>query len=544
MSAGSVPWGAGRRPVRRLGDRALLVECGSPEEVLRVHALVSEQPLAGQVDALPAARTVLVTFSAPVHARAAVGVLATSDAPPLPAADGEEVVLRTVYDGEDLRAVAAGTGLSVEGVVRAHTGQVWTAAFVGFAPGFAYLVGESDVLEVPRRADPRTAVPAGAVGLAGPYSAVYPRSTPGGWQLIGRTDARLWDLGRPHPALVPAGSRVRFVASRERLTLGVGQTAAAGAAAAGADPARDREAPDGRSTTPGGGLVVVRTGPLALVEDLGRPGHRDLGVSPSGALDRAAAIRANRLVGNPRGAAVVETVLGGLELLARSPQVLAVTGAPAPLTVRGAQGERAVVSGTAFVLAAGESVLLRDPPTGMRSYVAVRGGLDAVEVLGSRSTDVLSGLGPAPLRAGDRLAVLPPPAESVDPGDGPGPPGGSGASPAEVVLRTEAGPRSDWLTPASLRRLHTTVWTVGAASNRVGLRLEGELGLDRAVDAELPSEGVVAGAVQVPASGMPVVFLADHPVTGGYPVVAVVSEEDLDLLAQLRPGDRVRLADG
>lgn len=530
MSAGPVPRGGGGRRVRRLGDRALLVECGSPEEVLRVHALVRDRRLDGQVDVVPAARTVLVTFSAPVHARAAVGVLASSAAPPLQAAAGDEVVLRTVYDGEDLRAVAAGTGLSVEGVVRAHTGQVWTAAFVGFAPGFAYLVGESAVLEVPRRADPRTAVPAGAVGLAGPYSAVYPRSTPGGWQLIGRTDAPLWDLDRPRPALVPAGSRVRFVASRERIKV--------------ADPAPTPEAPSGTRATPEGGLVVVRTGPLALVEDLGRPGHRGLGVSPSGALDRSAAILANRILGNPRGAALVETVLGGLELLARSPQVLAVTGAPAPLTVRGPQGERAVASGAPFALGAGESVLLGDPPTGMRSYVAVRGGLDVAEVLGSRSTDVLSGLGPAPLRAGDRLAVLPPPTESVAARDVGEPGDGAGAPPAEVVVRTEPGPRSDWLTPAALRRLHTSVWTVGASSNRVGLRLEGGSRLDRAVDAELPSEGVVAGAVQVPASGMPVVFLADHPVTGGYPVVAVVREQDLDLLAQVRPGGRVRLTDG
>ncbi|GGI04205.1 biotin-dependent carboxyltransferase family protein [Egicoccus halophilus] len=280
-----------------------------------------------------------------------------------------------------------------------------------------------------------------------------------------------------------------------------------------------------------GGLEVLASGPLATVQDLGRPGHGGWGVPGGGAADRAALRLANRLVGNPEGAAGLEVTLGGLQVRAAGSLVVAVTGARAPATVDGAPVDhRAAVR-----LPAGATLALGTPPTGLRSYLGVRGGLDVPAVLGSRATDVLSGLGPAVLAAGDRLPVgaadgaVPP----VDVAPRRDPHGG------EVTLRLRLGPRADWFPADARSALTATAWTVTPDSNRVGLRLDGPP-LERAHDDELPTEGLMAGAVQVPPSGRPTLFLADHPVTGGYPVIGVVLDGDLDVAGQLRPGQRVR----
>jgi len=275
-------------------------------------------------------------------------------------------------------------------------------------------------------------------------------------------------------------------------------------------------------------LTVEQPGPLALLQDLGRPGRAHLGVSPSGAADRSAHRLANRLVGNPEGAVTVEVTLGGLVLGTDRTAFLAVTGAPTTLRVAG----RPTPSHTTVVLRAGERLVVDPPARGLRSYVAVRGGVLAPATLGSCSRDVLSGLGPEPLRAGDTLAT----GRAEDPLPGTD----QVAPPAPVSdLQVQPGPRRDWFTDASWDRLLGAAWTVSAELDRVAVRLAGDP-LERRVPAELPSEGLVRGAVQVPASGQPLVFLADHPVTGGYPVVAVVTERSCDHAAQLRPGDRVR----
>ena len=220
------------------------------------------------------------------------------------------------------------TGLGTDGVIAAHTGQIWTVAFAGFAPGFGYMVGENQALEVPRRSSPRTAVPAGSVALAGNYSAVYPRRSPGGWQLIGRTEARMWDLNRAEPALASPGHRVQFRAVRA--TVALSPEPAANASAEAEHQARQA----------GSGLRVLAPGIHSLIEDLGRPGHSALGVSAAGALDRASLRRANRLVGNDASAAAIETVAGGLKVQAVGDQVLAVAGAPSELTVLSPSGRR------------------------------------------------------------------------------------------------------------------------------------------------------------------------------------------------------------
>lgn len=265
-------------------------------------------------------------------------------------------------------------------------------------------------------------------------------------------------------------------------------------------------------------IHVVETAALVTIQDLGRHGHAHLGVPRAGALDQPAAALANRLVGNDASAAVLEVLLGGLVLRAGRGCWVAVTGA-----------DRA--HPTAQWLAAGGTLRVGTPATGLRSYVAVAGGFEVAPVLGSRSTDTLAWVGPDPVVAG---AVLPigVPAGEPRPLETPRPP-----SPGP--LRITPGPRVDWFGPDALDRLCAAAYVVTTDSDRVGMRLEGPE-LRRVRRGELPSEGMVLGAVQVPPSGRPVVFLADHPPTGGYPVVAVVDEEDLWQCAQLRPGEQVR----
>jgi len=277
-------------------------------------------------------------------------------------------------------------------------------------------------------------------------------------------------------------------------------------------------------------LTVLASGPLATVQDRGRVGFAAIGVPRSGAADAAAAGLANRLVGNDDAAAVLEATAGGLRIRTERTVLVAVTGAVAVVTVDG----RPAPFGAPLTLAPGAVLALGVPPVGLRTYVAVRGGIDVPPVLGSRSTDTLSGLGPAPLAPGDRLPVGDLAGEEPFVDVAPVRPPSSAP-----VLRVLPGPRRDWLDPAAWSALTTELWTVTADSNRVGLRLAGPE-LTRARTDELPSEGLVPGAVQVPPDGAPVLFLADHPVTGGYPVLAVVATADLGAAAQLRPGDSLR----
>jgi biotin-dependent carboxylase-like uncharacterized protein len=279
-------------------------------------------------------------------------------------------------------------------------------------------------------------------------------------------------------------------------------------------------------------LEIRETGPQALVQDLGRPGYAAIGVGRSGAADRAALRLGNRLLANDsEGAAAVEVLWGGLVFAARADLTIALTGAPAPATVAGAPvGHHALVA-----VRAGQEVRLGPPPAGLRTYVCVRGGIAVAPVLGSRSTDTLSGIGPAPLVEGVELPVGSEPTGWPRLAVAPvrTPPAGP------VTLRAVLGPRAEHADdPAELTRV---TWQASPETDRVGMRLAG--GTLEAADGagSLPSEGLARGAIQLPPGGEPVVFLADHPVTGGYPVIAVLRDADADRAAQVRPGQPVRL---
>ena len=515
---------------------AILVELESLERTLALLETLQQRQLEGVEEVIPAARTLLISFKPWVVSREAL--VAQLRALPIDtevAHSGELVEIPVRYDGEDLAEVAQHLGITPEEVVRRHTGSEYSVAFTGFAPGFAYLTGGDPIFNVPRRSTPRTRIPAGSVALAGTFSGVYPTASPGGWQLLGTTPVAMWDVHREPPALLSPGQRVKFV--------DMGLTSDA------LTPSPLTPLPEGEgqltdSPRPlageGLGVRVVATGLQAMIQDRGRLGQAGQGVSAAGAMDQTAYKTANRLVGNPSDLPAIETLAGGLRLRSLGEQVVAVTGAEVDVTLITADGQRcAVATYRPIAMADGDELLLGMPRRGLRCYVAARGGLDVAPVLGSCSLDTLAQVGPALLQAGQTLAVHPV-QHGYTVGAAETPPAQLPASGEVVTLDVTLGPRTDWFTPEAVALLQSQAWEVTSQSNRVGLRLQGAESLTRAITSELPSEGTPLGAIQVPASGQPVVFLADHPLTGGYPVIACIAPWHLDLAGQIPVGARIQ----
>lgn len=281
-------------------------------------------------------------------------------------------------------------------------------------------------------------------------------------------------------------------------------------------------------------LRVLSTRLPILVQDEGRPGHALIGVGSSGAADLGSYRLGARLLGHSHGEAALEITLGQAELRFEDAATFVLTGAPAPADVDGTP----VPAASLISVRAGQRLRLGSPATGLRTYLSVHGGIDVPAVLGSRSTDTLSGIGPDPLTGGGTVGLGPPnlfwtPLLDQVPL--------AGAAPGPLLLTCTPGPREDWFADPAV--LTTRVWTVSPDTDRVAARLDGDPLVRRTGhrDRELPSEGMVRGSVQVPADGRPVVFLADHPVTGGYPVIAVLTPGSCDRLVQARPGQQVRL---
>ncbi|MBO1768776.1 5-oxoprolinase/urea amidolyase family protein [Agrococcus sp. TF02-05] len=509
-------------------DTALLLESADLDESMRLLPAIEAAALPGVRELVPGARTILVRFDPALVSPAVLSerLLAIE---PTAAIDGGErsVTIPVRYDGDDLDEVARVLGASPEEVVERHLAAAWRVAFTGFAPGFGYLVGDDPRFDVPRRSAPRTRIPAGSVALAGRYSGVYPKESPGGWQLIGRTDAVLWDLEREPPALLAPGTAVRFARAARELV-----------EAAPVERRPPRDAERARHA-----LEVVRPGLQLLVQDLGRPGLAAQGVSASGAADRRALREANRAVGNPPHDAGLELAGGGASLRFRGPAVVALTGALADASVVDAERPDAsipVEPGRPVAIDDGDELRIGAVRDGLRVVIGIRGGIALDPVLESRSSDTLAQLGPAPLGAGDELPLHGPAAgaTAVAPTGAPRAPLPRAGQ--TVELRVVLGPRAEWFTAAALETLEAQEWEVTPRSDRVGLRLAGAIALERARDGELESEGCVTGAIQVPPDGQPVLFLPDHPLTGGYPVIGAVVDDDLDLAGQLPPGACIR----
>ena len=355
-------------------------------------------------------------------------------------------------NGPDLPEVARARGLSEADVVARHAGVEYTALFVGFLPGFAYLGLVAPELETPRRATPRARVPAGSVAMAGRLTGVYPFASPGGWSLIGRTGRLLFDPFAEEPALIRPGDRVRFAASDAEWAVPPPRTAPF-----------PRYAP---------AVEVLDGGLLTTVQDEGRRGHRRLGVPWGGSLDSGAAQAANRAIGNPAGAAVLECTAAGPTLRFLAPTRFAVTGADLGAVLeRSDLGTWAVPLGVAVVARPGNLLSMRERRAGLRAYVALAGGIDVPPVLGSRATNLVAGFGGIEgraLRAGDLIPV-------GGRAEGPEAPDAPRATPAPapVVVRVVAGPQDDMFTDEARARLESEVYEVGPLSDRTGCRLTG-----------------------------------------------------------------------
>lgn len=506
-----------------------IVELKDLDETLALLSALQAAPLPGIKEMIPAARTLMIGFAADITTAEDLAWKISKFNLTQPIQRDDRIVEVPVdYNGEDLPEVAGITGLSVQEIIRRHTERDYMVAFCGFAPGFGYLVGGDPALQVPRRKTPRTRIPAGSVGLAGNFSGVYPQISPGGWQIIGTTPVKMWDITRTPPAYFQPGYRVRFInlaATKREFSIPTTPPPALQA------PRADDNAVQ----------FSILAAPLpALFQDLGRFGQTGQGVSTSGALDRGAFKAANRLTGNAENEPCLELTGGGFSFRSGGSAVIAFTGAPCAISIRTENGKMlAPTFYTPIALEAGDVLTLSAPSAGARSYLSVRGGFAVEKILGSASADTLALVGPEPVRAGGTLAVktaakLPPvslsePPAFIFPKSG-----------ETVTLDLILGPRPDWFTPKSIATLSDTAWEVTAQSNRVGLRLNAAPRLERAGPEELPSEGCVNGAVEIPPDGKPLLFLADHPLTGGYPVIGAVAEYYLDLAGQIPVGAKIR----
>jgi KipI family sensor histidine kinase inhibitor len=517
--------------MREAGDSALIVELGDgidPDVNARAVTLAArlrETAPDGLRDVVATFRSVAVFFDPQrLDLEALKAQVVRLPVDRRAEAERPAIEVPVEYGGEagpDLESVAASAGLSAAAVIARHAARPYRVFMVGFLPGFPYLGPVDASIAAPRRSSPRPRVPAGSVGIAGQQTGIYPLASPGGWQIVGRTTTRPFDARRVPPALFAPGDRVRFVPVPSG-TLG------------SFDRAWDVPEPESRSALGARAVTVMRPGLMTTVQDDGRWGFQHQGVPVSGAMDRPSLHEANRAVGNPSTAAALEATLGGLEVRLEHAGALAVAGADLSATLDG----HALPLGARVPHTVGGVVRFDARRRGARAYLALDGGLDVVPCLGSRATDLTSGLGGVDgrrLRASDRVPV----GEAVPATRQEGPPDATAARvrPAGGArVRVMPGPHSEWFPPAALNRLCGTRYEVTPESNRMGYRLRGAEPLPR--DArEMISDATCAGGLQVPPSGQPILLMADRQVTGGYPIIATVITADLPVVGQLAPGD-------
>jgi KipI family sensor histidine kinase inhibitor len=513
--------------IREAGDSSVLLEL---EEVIdasvnaraiAIATALRREPMDGLRDVVSTYRTVAVHFD-PLRVdvdavRAAIERASTAQATDL---TGKTVEVAVQYGGEagpDLIEVARFAGVSPDAAVGIHSGAAYRVFMLGFLPGFAYMGTVETTIAMPRRETPRMRVPTGSVGIAGAQTGVYPRESPGGWRLIGRTNARVFDASRSETCLLAPGDVVRFTPV-DGLDVNRAQPSS------GASPSPGK---DGSSRH----VTVMRPGLVTTIQDRGRWGYQSDGVPVGGALDRVAHGVANALVGNDADAATLEIALLGPEIRFESDAVIAVTGADLGARVDGSE----VTPNSSMVCRRGSVLRFGERRSGARAYVAFDGGLDVEPVLGSRATTVLCGLGGVDGRAlvaGDRLplGVSQRPERSrriVD--AAPMPRGGA-------RVRVLPGPHQGFFPDHAFDRLQRTRFIVTPRSDRMGYRLEGAP-LPRLEGREMISDAAFVGGIQVPSSGEPIVLMADRQTTGGYPQIATVITADLPLAGQLAPGD-------
>lgn len=514
------------------GDCGLLAEFApelSPETIAKVHGadrLLRDLP--GVVETVPGLGSVLVVYdplTVSFDEMAMRAEAAVRAAPQLPASDGAVVEIPVVYGGSagpDLEAIALACGTTPSKIVELHSRTDYLVYMLGFAPGFPYLGLLDPQLRVPRRSTPRIRVPAGSVAVADAFSGIYPQETAGGWHLLGRTPVRLFDPLGARPCLLEPGARIRFVPVSNGS--GLRET-----------NRQDAEPPDVTSVSAPGRPVfeVLEPGLMTTVQDRGRKGWRRFGVPSSGALDQAALDAVNGVLGNLPGAAALELTFPGPRLRVLSEAEIAVAGADLTALVN-----RTALDPVEPVRVRPGDLLEFEPPRrGQWLYLGVAGGVDVPPLLGSRSAYARGGpsgpLGRA-LRAGDVLG-LGEASSARRRARRPGDALTTRIGPVRAVL----GPQAGAFTAEALAAFLGGAYTATAQRDRSGTRLAGPT-LGHQGSAEILSDGLLPGAIQVPADGQPMVILADGPTTGGYTKIAWVIGADLGQVAQAGPGTKLR----
>lgn len=426
--------------------------------------------------------------------------------------------------GEDIAEVMQITGFSQQEVITLHSQAEYAVAFLGFAPGFPYLLGLPATLVCPRKKTPRVRVPAGSVALAGSQTGIYPTESPGGWQLIGRTDVSLFDYRKASPSLVQPGDKVRFSVSSKLPSIKLDQ------------PSLSTEKNEAV-------LKIENPGFFSLIQDLGRFEWAHLGVSPGGAADAMALQLGNQLLGNKESAAAIEMTSFGATVTFLKDTWFAVTGADCSPTL----DQLPIAMWTSLPVCAGQRLVLNSMPHNLRSYLCVCGGIGVEPILGSRSTfvsGVWGGFYGRALQVGDYLPL-----------------GDEASEPPrfkkvrnsvldlyqarEKILRVTLGPQSAWFSEESVKLFFENEFEVTNDVNRLGVRLAGP-NLEyheKYHGQELVSEGIANGAIQVAQAGQPLILYCEQQTTGGYPKIANVIKADLFRLGQLKPGDRVRFVE-
>lgn len=518
------------------GDSALLIEFDDEIDLAinaQVHALaltLRERPLAGMGEAVPTYRSLLLHYD-PLRLSLAEATAFAQEALSRVQARARPkprvVEIPTCYGGEfgaDLEFVAQHNDLSPDEVIRLHSSALYPVYMLGFSPGFAYLGGLSKAIATPRLSTPRTQVPAGSVGIAGQQTGIYPIATPGGWRLIGRTPLCLFDPQRDPPALLRPGDHVRFVPiDPDRF-----------AALREQEWEPKAQPPTIKPSPKVSGLEVIQPGLLTIVQDLGRRGYERFGVPVAGAMDPFALRAVNALVGNPPEAAGLEITAAGPTLRATASCLVAVGGADLGLRVN----DWPIPTWVSAFVRRGWRIEFSGQRSGCRAYLAVAGGIIVPPVMGSRATYLRGGFGGLEgrrLRAGDFVPVAPVdwhlPARAARQLPSNLLPPYSDQPTVEVIL----GPQVNAFTEEGRQTLLGSEYQISPMADRMGYRMQGPVIVHRG-SADIVSDGIVLGAIQVPADRQPIVMMADRQTTGGYPKIAVVVSADIPLLAQCLPG--------
>jgi len=521
------------------GDTALLVEFAdeiSPAANSRVGSLdaaLGAAQIPGIVETIPAYRSLLIEYDplrilyAELCTHIAELAANVGNVPPI------ETPIRqvsVVYGGEygpDLLETAAAHGLTPDQVVAIHSSAVYTVYMLGFSPGFAYMGEVPESIATPRLATPRTRVPAGSVAIAGRQTGVYPQSTPGGWRLLGRTNISLFNPYREPACFFQPGDRVRFVPVQ------------ADEIAWAEEPRVPEEPVAGRPS-----LELIEAGLLTTVQDSGRIGYQRFGVPVSGAMDSFALRAANALVGNPSDAAGLEITVAGPTLRFLSDALIAITGGDLqPVLHTPEMVGWAAPLWTALYVRQGSLLEFGARRNGCRACLAIAGGIITTPIMESRSTYLASGFGGwhgRPLQAGDLLSTGEPCGHRPSLAGRALPLDRRPAYGDHPVVRVVLGPQDDYFSAETIRVFLSEEYAVTATSDRMGLRLQGTP-LEHRGAAEIISNGIALGSVQVPPNAQPIILTADRQTAGGYPVIATVIRTDMPLLAQCVPGQsRVR----